>query len=152
MTSAPVRDGPRANELIEVKEIRLIDKLSSDDTVSVNGVIHCFTGNYDQLMTYLELGLHIGISGWVEESNNKRNLNLVNALKRIGKEPKNLELLKKRLMVETDTPFLSPIFRKDTNEPANVQIVMAKVAEYLGVLIDQLAPQVYMNSMTFFDF
>jgi len=25
MTSAPVRDGPRANELIEVKEIRLID-------------------------------------------------------------------------------------------------------------------------------
>jgi hypothetical protein len=29
------------------------------------GVAHCFTGNRDELLDYLDLGLHVGITGWI---------------------------------------------------------------------------------------
>ena len=31
----------------------------------VGGVAHCFTGGPTELAAYLELGLHIGVTGWV---------------------------------------------------------------------------------------
>lgn len=31
----------------------------------VPGMLHCFTGNAQELQQCLELGLHIGITGWV---------------------------------------------------------------------------------------
>lgn len=31
----------------------------------VPGMLHCFTGNGEELRQCLELGLHIGITGWV---------------------------------------------------------------------------------------
>ena len=31
----------------------------------VGGVAHCFTGGPKELAAYLELGLHVGVTGWV---------------------------------------------------------------------------------------
>jgi TatD DNase family protein len=132
------------------KEIRRIDGLSADHPVRVDGVVHCFTGDYDQLIRYLEMGLHVGITGWVGEANKNRNLDLVDALKRIGGEPDNLTLLRSRMMVETDTPFLSPISRRSPNEPANTQVVLRTVATHLDVPYEELAPEVYQNTLRFF--
>jgi TatD DNase family protein len=28
------------------------------------GVVHCFTGNAEELRTFLDMGLYIGITGW----------------------------------------------------------------------------------------
>ena len=133
------------------KEIRKIDSVGAEEPISIRGVVHCFTGNYDQMMKYLSMGLHIGITGWVGKSNNNRNSELVSALKKVATEPDNLSLLKSRLMVETDTPFLSPIERRGVNEPSNTQVVLKKMSEYLGVDYQELAPIVYRNTIEFFD-
>ena len=33
--------------------------------LSVPAVAHCFTGSREELVQYIEMGLHIGITGWV---------------------------------------------------------------------------------------
>lgn len=38
----------------------------------VNGVVHCFTGSRAELEAFLEMGLHIGITGWVADDRPER--------------------------------------------------------------------------------
>ncbi len=61
------------------------------------GVAHCFTGDAAQLEDYLELGLCIGVTGWVCDE--RRGAALREAVPRIPAD---------RLMVETDAPYLLP--------------------------------------------
>ena len=42
---------------------RFLEILKSQDQTHINGVVHCFSGNQDELDQYLSLGLHIGITG-----------------------------------------------------------------------------------------
>src|SRR5215203_4321605 len=54
-------------------------------------VAHCFTGERDELRAYLELGLYVGITGWIcDERRGKHLLELVR------------EIPRDRLLVETD--------------------------------------------------
>tara|TARA_B100000700_G_scaffold39464_1_gene39677 strand:- start:1664 stop:2437 length:774 start_codon:yes stop_codon:yes gene_type:complete len=61
------------------------------------GIVHCFTGNAEQAQHYLELGLYLGITGWVCDERRSQALN--EALAHIPR---------KRLLVETDAPYLLP--------------------------------------------
>jgi TatD DNase family protein len=91
---------------------------------SVPGVVHCFTGTSDALDTYLRMGLHIGITGWVADR--RRGAPLAALLPRI---PAN------RLLVETDCPYLTPSTVPNAprrNEPAFLPSVVAAVAEARG--------------------
>ena len=89
------------------------------------GVVHCFTGNALELESYLELGLCIGITGFVCDE--RRGLHLRDLIERIPSD---------RLMVETDAPFLLPRDLKGVsgrrNEPAYLPHVAASVARYSG--------------------
>ena len=60
-------------------------------------VVHCFTGNRDELHDYLALDCHIGITGWICDE--RRGTHMKEFLKDI---PAN------RLMIETDAPYLKP--------------------------------------------
>lgn len=60
-------------------------------------VVHCFTGNREELHGYLDLDCHIGITGWICDE--RRGSHMKEFLKDI---PVN------RLMVETDAPYLKP--------------------------------------------
>jgi TatD DNase family protein len=87
------------------------------------GVVHCFTGSAGELERYLELGLCIGITGFVCDE--RRGTHLRDLLPRIPPD---------RLMVETDAPFLRP---RDLpggggkrNEPSFLPHVAASVARY----------------------
>ena len=60
-------------------------------------VVHCFTGGPAQAEAYLELGCHLGITGWVCDE--RRGDALREAVPRIPAD---------RLMVETDAPYLLP--------------------------------------------
>lgn len=60
---------------------------------SVNGVIHCFSGNVDEFRQYCGLGLYFGLNGIIFK------LDLDEA---IAKMPLD------RILLETDCPFLSP--------------------------------------------
>jgi TatD DNase family protein len=61
------------------------------------GVAHCFTGGAVELERYLELGLAIGITGWICDE--RRGAHLLELMRRIPAD---------RLLLETDAPYLLP--------------------------------------------
>lgn len=86
------------------------------------GVAHCFTGNRAQLEAYLELGLYIGVTGWICDE--RRGSDLREAVKHLPQD---------RLLLETDAPYLLPrtLSQKVTsrrNEPAFLPAVLTAVA------------------------
>ncbi len=61
------------------------------------GVVHCFTDSREALFAYLDLDLHIGITGWLCDE--RRGAHLRELVRHIPAE---------RLLVETDSPYLMP--------------------------------------------
>jgi TatD DNase family protein len=97
------------------------------------GVAHCFTGNASELQCYLELGLAIGITGWICDE--RRGRHLLPLVKTIPAE---------RLLVETDGPYLlprdlepKPASRR--NEPAYLPHIVAILARARGESVEQTA-------------
>jgi len=68
-------------------------------TQQVRGVIHCFTGNWEEAQKYMELGFYIGINGIIF----KMDLDEV-----IKKTPLD------KILVETDCPYLTPPQERET--------------------------------------
>ena len=100
---------------------RFLEMLKASDTAPLGGVVHCFSGNRREIKAYLDLGLHIGITGIV-------------TMKQRGKSLRDLVPLipEDRLLVETDAPYLTPAPERNRarrNEPAFVKSVLLKVAE-----------------------
>jgi TatD DNase family protein len=96
----------------------------------VRGVIHAFTGTWDQAQAYLELGLHISFAGMVTFMNKG-----LDALRDVAARVPN-----DRLLVETDSPYLSPHpFRGQSNEPARASLTAASLAEFRGILPAEFA-------------
>jgi len=93
----------------------------------VSGVAHCFSSDLDMANQFLELGYYISFSG---------NLTFKNShLPSVAKE-----LPLDRLLVETDSPFLSPVpFRGKPNEPARVRYVAEKLAEIHNIALEEIA-------------
>jgi TatD DNase family protein len=60
-------------------------------------VAHCFTGERHMLQAYLELGLFIGITGWICDE--RRGAHLLEFV---------AEIPDGRLLIETDAPYLLP--------------------------------------------
>ena len=89
-------------------------------------VVHCFTGERHELHAYLDLDLHIGITGWICDE--RRGLHLRELVRDIPAD---------RLMLETDAPYLLPRTLKPApanrrNEPAFLPLVLQTVAECTG--------------------
>ncbi len=96
-------------------------------------VVHCFTGGPAEAEAYLELGAHLGITGWVCDE--RRGEALRQAVPGIPAE---------RLMIETDAPYLMPRTIKPKpktrrNEPANLSYVCAAVAELRSESMEETA-------------
>lgn len=96
-------------------------------------VVHCFTGEKTALYHYLDLDLHIGITGWICDE--RRGLHL---------QPLVCEIPEGRLMLETDAPYLLPRTLKPKpksgrNEPAYLPEVVRVVAQCREETIEHLA-------------
>ena len=90
----------------------------------VRGVMHAFTGTWDEAQAYLELGLHLSFAGMVTFTNKS-----LDALRDVA-----ARVPLDRLLVETDSPYLSPHpCRGQTNEPARVALTAARLAEIRGL-------------------
>ncbi len=102
------------------------------------GMIHCFTGDLAAARRYLDLGFYLSISGVVTY---KKTEPLQEAVKFAPLA---------RLMVETDSPYLSPIpYRgKWPNEPMRVAETAKKVAELHGRDADEVALTCARNTAT----
>ncbi len=108
------------------------------------GVAHCFTGGPPELEDYLDLGLHIGITGWVCDE--RRGHALREAAPRVPRQ---------RLMIETDAPYLKPRDlnsdgKSRRNEPANLPHIAAALAGLRGEALEVLAASTTENAERFF--
>lgn len=107
-------------------------------------VVHCFTGTAAELARYLDLGCHIGITGWV--CDRRRGAALRELVTGIPLD---------RLMVETDAPFLKPHNApRDQygrrNEPALLRFVLRQLAELYGIAEGELDRLTSGNARRFF--
>ncbi|MEX2027163.1 MAG: TatD family hydrolase, partial [Pirellulaceae bacterium] len=104
------------------------------------GVMHSFTGTAEQAAEFLALGMHISFAGMVTF---KKSEDLRAVARTIPAE---------RLLVETDSPYLSPEpFRgKRPNEPARVVHTAECLASERGVSLADLAAQTTANALALF--
>ena len=133
-------------------------RLAHDDLIqtlkqwnsSAKGVIHCFTGDWEQAQRYLEMGFHFGFNGLI--------------FKKITGAPDWQQIIKKipleKILIETDCPYLTPPLPADLsaealpvrqaglakadpepirNEPLYVKYVAQKIAEIRNKSPEEIA-------------
>ena len=108
-------------------------------------VVHCFTGEREALFAYLDMDLHIGITGWICDERRGTHLHpLMNSIPGT------------RLMLESDAPYLLPRSlrpkpKSGRNEPAFLPEVLREVALHRGESLEQTAAQTTACARAFFD-
>lgn len=107
---------------------------------ALRGVMHSFTGTAEQAAEFLALGLHISFAGMLTF---KKSDDLRAVAATIPAD---------RLLVETDSPYLSPEpFRgKRPNEPARVVHTARCLADLRGISLAELARQTTANAQALF--
>lgn len=111
----------------------------------VGGVAHCFTGQLAEAQAYLELGLYIGITGWICDE--RRGLHLREVIKHIPAD---------RLLIETDAPYLMPRDLRPKpntrrNEPMHLPHVLEAIASARGESSVELAHITTANARRLFN-
>ncbi len=107
------------------------------------GVVHCFSGDKNELRGYLDLGLYIGLTGILTIK--KRGTLLREMVDFIPED---------RLLIETDAPYLTPAPDRNQvkrNEPALVKSVFLKLAQVKGQAPERLAPVLWENTCRLFN-
>jgi len=104
----------------------------------VVGVAHCFSSDLKTAKVFLDMGFYISFSG---------NLTFKNShLPEIAKE-----IPLDKVMIETDSPFLSPVpFRGKPNEPGRTRFVAEKLAEIHKLPLEKIAEKTSTNAATLF--
>lgn len=124
---------------------RFVEIISRYRVRLVGGVVHCFTGTLEEAKVYLDLDLHIGITGWICDE--RRGLPLRDVVKHVPVD---------RLMLETDAPFLTPHNiqprpKDSRNEPAYLPYVLRAVAASQGRPPTEVAEATTRTAYQFFN-
>ncbi|WP_300410044.1 TatD family hydrolase [Lagierella sp.] len=105
----------------------------------VKGVMHCYTGSIEMAERFMDLGFYISIAGPVTFKN------AVNVRQMAKEIPLD------RLLIETDSPYLSPEPKRGKrNDPTNVIHVAEKLAVLKGVFLDDIIENSRKNTMELF--
>lgn len=133
------------------KPMFLHERRASDTLVQIfrdhpeicrRAVVHCFTGTRAELLTYLEMGFMIGITGWI--CDDRRAAALRDAVSVLPPD---------RVMIETDAPYLTPrnVPGLDrVNVPWNLPYVLDTLADHMGMDPVRLAACTRANTERFF--
>lgn len=119
------------NDLLEI----LNTKYQMQNT-NLRGIVHCFTGNWQQAEKYLEMGFYLGFNGIIF----KLDLDKI-----IKKAPLD------RILVETDCPFLSPLTDVERNEPLFVKYIVEKIAKLKNMTLEEVAEKTSENAKKLFN-
>jgi TatD DNase family protein len=108
------------------------------------GVAHCFTGGSEELEAYLELGLHVGITGWICDE--RRGDALREAVASLPLD---------RVLIETDAPYLLPRDLKEKpsgrrNEPGVLPHVLETLARHMNQDVEVVAKAATANTERLF--
>lgn len=103
------------------------------------GIIHCFSGSVEMAREYIKLGYKIGIGGVLTFKNSK----LYEVIEKIDL---------KDIVLETDSPFLSPEpFRGKKNKPCNVLYVAKRIAEIKNISLEEVINTTTATAKQIFD-
>lgn len=118
---------------------------ATEDTINtlkkykVKGVIHCFSGSLEVAEIYIKMGFKLGIGGVVTFSNS----NLYKVVEKIGLS---------NIVLETDSPYLAPApYRGKQNSSKYVPIIARKIADILGLSLEEVASVTTLNACELFD-
>ncbi|AKE51306.1 TatD family hydrolase [Kangiella geojedonensis] len=112
-------------------------------------VIHCFTGSQESLEQYIDMGIYIGITGWICDE--RRGQDLAQMVHLIPDD---------KLMIETDAPFLTPRdlnkeqkaqLKSNRNEPCLLPHVAHKIADCRQQPLSELSQNCFNNTVSFFN-
>ena len=112
--------------------------LLSEKDEKLRGIFHCFTGTKEQADLIVDLGFYLGIGGVVTYKNSG-----------LDKVVQQLDL--KNIVLETDSPYLTPVpFRGKPNESSFLTYIAQKVADIKEVSIEIVADITTENSKNIF--
>jgi TatD DNase family protein len=105
----------------------------------LTGVIHCFSGTIDLAQAFIAMGFFLSISGTATFS------------KASGLHRVVAGIPLDKMLLETDSPFLSPVpFRGKRNEPSRVVHTAQKVADIRGISLEEIGIQTSKNTRQLF--
>ena len=121
--------------------IEILKPYASDIT---GGVVHCFTGTQQEMADYIDMGLHVGITGWLCDE--RRGDDLREAVKHTPLD---------KLLLETDAPYLLPRTirprpKSNTNVPAHLPWVLNEMAMLLDMPATDFADMTSRNARQLF--
>jgi len=104
------------------------------------GVIHCFPGDAELALKYVELGFYIGIGGVV-------TFDVTNSLQEaVAAIPLD------KILLETDAPYLTPVpHRRRRNESKYLTYVADEIAKIKGISAETVCTQTSKNVRTLFN-
>ncbi len=115
------------------------DTINTLKKYKVRGVIHCFSGSLEVAEIYIKMGFKLGIGGVVTFSNS----NLYKVVEKIGLS---------NIVLETDSPYLAPVpYRGKQNSSKYVPVIAQKIADILGLSLDEVASVTTSNACELFD-
>lgn len=92
----------------------------------VRGIFHCFGGSIENAMEIIDAGFYLGIGGVLTY----KKSGLAQVLK-------NIDL--KHLVLETDSPYLTPVpFRGKRNESSYIKYIAEMLAEVKNVSVEEV--------------
>lgn len=104
------------------------------------GVCHCFSGSRESAELLMDLGFMLGFDGPITFKNARKAPEIVATM------PLD------RLVLETDSPYLSPHpFRGKRNEPMRVVTIAEKAAELRGVTLEEVAEATFANTLKLYE-
>lgn len=107
-------------------------------------VVHCFTADRDTLFGYLDLDLHIGLTGWICDERRGHHLRSLVS-----------DIPLTRLMLETDCPYLLPRnlpakLKGRRHEPALLPWIVREIAQWHGISETTLGTATTQTAQRFF--
>ncbi|ANZ22560.1 DNAse [Buchnera aphidicola (Diuraphis noxia)] len=114
--------------------------LREENAEKCKGILHSFTEDYNSASKLLDMGFYISISGIITFKNSTQ---LQNTITKIPLE---------RLLIETDSPYLSPEpYRGLENQPAYLFDIAKYISLLLKIDIKTLAKIIKKNFFTLFN-
>ena len=110
-----------------------------------SGVVHSFTGTWEEAERLLACGCYIALNG-IATFPPKKTADPMRSLDRTI-----VAIPLDRLLLETDAPFLAPIpHRGQRNEPAHIEHIARYIAEKRGISFDEMARMTTENALRLF--
>lgn len=117
----------------------LMEILEQEQNGDLCGVLHCFSGDQEMLKKSIDLGFYVSFTGNItfKKADTLREIVKLTPLDRI--------------LLETDSPWMAPVpFRGKRNEPKNLNLIAAKIAEIKSITINEVIEMTTKSAINLF--